>query len=110
MTDCKLCVDAGVCKMKTIITAKDNGMGMVEIKLESDCPNILKLSWVLENEPLSPYGEVEALFSESSIYKMCDERIPHTACPVPGAIIKALEVAGGLGLKRDVSITFMDDE
>ena len=109
MSSCKVCVDAGVCKMKTIITAKDNGMGMVDVTLESDCPNILRLSWVL-TEPLSPYGEVEAEFSESTVYKLCEGRIPHTACPVPSAIIKAIEVAGELGLKRDVSITFLEGE
>ena len=109
MSSCKVCVDAGVCKMKTIITAKDNGMGMVDVTLESDCPNILRLSWVL-TEPLSPYGEVEAEFSESTVYKLGEGRIPHTACPVPSSIIKAIELARELGLRRDVSISFLDDE
>lgn len=108
MTDCKVCVDAGVCKMRTLITAKDNGMGLVEIDIKSDCPNVLKLSWGLE--PMSPYAEVEAEFHKSSIYKLANDRIPHTACPVPGAIVKALEVAGDLGLKRDVTIKFIEDE
>ena len=109
MPDCKVCVDAGVCKMKTLITAKDNGMGMVELDIKSDCPYILKFSWKLE--PVSPYAEVEAEFYKSEIYRLAQEApIPHTACPVPGAIIKAIEVAGDLGLKRDVSIRFIDDD
>ena len=37
---CMVCVDAGVCKMKTLIIAKENDMGMVEIEIKSDCPNI----------------------------------------------------------------------
>lgn len=106
MPDCKVCVDAGVCKMKTLIIAKDNGMGMVDLEIKSDCPNVLKLSWHIE--PVSPYAEVEAEFHKSEIYKLANEAIPHTACPVPGAIIKAVEVAGDLGLKRDVSIRFVD--
>ena len=56
MTDCRVCVDAGVCKMRTLITAKDNGMGLIELDIKSDCPNILKMSWKLE--PMSPYAEV----------------------------------------------------
>ena len=104
--DCRVCVDAGVCKMKTLITAKDNGMGLIEIEIKSDCPNILKMSWKLE--PMSPYAEVEAPFDKSFVYKLAAEAIPHTACPVPAGIIKALEVAGDLGLKRDSSIRFLE--
>ncbi|MDO5853275.1 MAG: hypothetical protein Q4Q62_04335 [Thermoplasmata archaeon] len=105
--ECRVCVDAGVCKMKTLITARDNGMGLIEIDIKSDCPNVLKMSWKLE--PMSPYAEVEAEFSKSSVYKLADEAIPHTACPVPAGIIKALEVAGDLGLKRDSSIRFLQE-
>ncbi len=107
MTDCKICVDAGVCKMKTLITAKDNGMGLIEIDIKSDCPNVLRMSWKLE--PMSPYAEVEAPFDQSSVYKLASDAIPHTACPVPAGIVKALEVAGDLGLKRDSSIHFVEE-
>ena len=108
MTDCRVCVDAGVCKMRTLITAKDNGMGLIELDIKSDCPNILKMSWRLE--PMSPYAEVEAEFSKSTIYKLANDAIPHTACPVPSAMVKALEVAGDLGLKRGVTIEFVPDD
>ncbi len=105
--ECKVCVDGGVCKMKTLIIAKDNGMGLIQIDIKSDCPNVLKMSWKLE--PMSPYAEVEASFMDSSVYKLAAEAIPHTACPVPAGIIKALEVAGDLGLKRDACIHFVQD-
>ena len=58
---------------------------------------------------MSPYAEVEAPFDKSFVYKLAAEAIPHTACPVPAGIIKALEVAGDLGLKRDSSIRFLED-
>lgn len=93
--------------MKTLITARDNGMGLIEIDIKSDCPNILKMSWRLE--PMSPYAEVEAPFDVSTIYKLAADAIPHTACPVPAGIVKALEVAGDLGLKRDSVIHFLED-
>ncbi len=108
MTDCRVCVDAGVCKMRTLITAKDNGMGLIELDIKSDCPNILKMSWRLE--PMSPYAEVEAEFSKSTIYQLANDAIPHTACPVPSAMVKALEVAGDLGLKREAVIRFVEDD
>jgi len=101
--ECKVTVDAGVCKMKTVIIAKANPeTGMVDIELKSDCPSILKMSWGLK--PVCPYTEVEAEMNKTDIYILASERIPHAACPVPCGIIKAIEVAGGLGLKRDVTI------
>lgn len=102
--ECKVTVDAGVCKMKTVILAKSNdSTGMVELEIHSDCPNILKMSWAVQ--PICPYSEVEAAMNETDIYKLASERLPHAACPVPCGMVKAVEVAGGLGLKRNATIT-----
>jgi len=101
--ECKVTVDAGVCKMKTIIIAKPNmDTGMVDIVIQSDCANVLKMSWTLKE--VCPYTEVEAAMNETEIYKAASEAIPHAACPVPCGVVKAVEVAGGLGLKRNVTI------
>ena len=59
---------------------------------------------------MSPYAEVEAEFSKSTIYQLANDAIPHTACPVPSAMVKALEVAGDLGLKREAVIRFVEDD
>jgi len=104
MTDeCKVTIDAGVCKMITVVTAKANpDTGMVDIDIQSDCPNILRMSWSVK--PVCPYTEVEGEMNSTDVYKLASESIPHAACPVPCGMIKAIEVAGGLGLKRDVCI------
>ena len=102
--ECRVMVDSGVCKMRTLITAKED-MGMVNVTIKSDCPNVLKLSWGLK--PICAYTEVEANVYDSDVYRLADSNIPHAACPVPAGIIKAVEVAGGLGLKRDCSIRFV---
>lgn len=101
---CKVTVDAGVCKMKTVITATANDeTGMIELDIQSDCPSILKMSWSIK--PICPYSEIGSSINETEVYKMANEKIPHSACPVPCGIIKAIEVAGGLGIKRNVTIT-----
>ncbi|MCL2148212.1 MAG: hypothetical protein FWH47_02620 [Methanomassiliicoccaceae archaeon] len=101
--ECKVTVDAGVCKMITVITAKSNpDTGMIDIDIQSDCPNVLKMSWSVK--PICPYTEVEAAMNETEIYKYASDALPHAACPVPCGVIKAIEVAGDLGLKRDVTI------
>ncbi|MDR1405372.1 MAG: hypothetical protein LBJ20_07410 [Candidatus Methanoplasma sp.] len=101
--ECKVTVDAGVCKMKTVITAKSNpDSGLVDVDIQSDCPNVLRMSWSVKS--ICPYTEVEEAMNSTEIYRFASESIPHAACPVPCGVIKAIEVAGGLGLKRDVTI------
>jgi hypothetical protein len=102
MAECKVTVDAGVCKMVTIIKAKMNEDGYVELDIDSQCPNVLRMSWGLE--PEFAFMVVEAPMNTTQIYKLASEEIPHAACPVPAAMIKAVEVAGDMGIKRDVSI------
>lgn len=103
MTDqCKVTVDSGVCKMITVIDAKENDMGLIELSIKSDCPHILMMSWNVK--PICAYTEVEAPMCETEVYKLATKYLPHAACPVPCGMIKAIEVAGNLGLKRNVSV------
>lgn len=100
--ECTVTCDAGVCKMKTIIHAIQQDDAMVKLDIESDCHNILKMSWRVQL--VNPYTELEAPMLETNIYKWASETLPHAACPVPCAMIKAVEVASDMGVKRDVEI------
>ena len=102
MGECKATVDAGVCKMATVIKAAVNEDGYVELNIESDCPNVLRMSWGLE--PEFAFMVAESPMNTTQVYKLASEELPHAACPVPSGIIKAIEVAGDLGIKRDVHI------
>ena len=88
--------------MKTVIHAVQQDDMMIRLDIESDCHNILKMSWRIK--PVNPYTEVESKICESDIYRWANEVLPHAACPVPCGMIKAIEVAGDLGIKRDVTI------
>ncbi len=55
-------------------------------------------------EPVNPYTEIESPICESDIYRWATDVLPHAACPVPCALIKAVEVVSDMGVKRDVSI------
>ncbi|MBI4771144.1 MAG: hypothetical protein HY784_12220, partial [Chloroflexi bacterium] len=43
---------------------------------------------------------------ESAVYQSAARHIRHTACPIPAAILKAIEVEVGIALPRDVHIQF----
>ena len=100
--ECTVTVDAGVYKMRTVIHAVQQDDMMIALDMESDCHNVLKMSWRVK--PINPYTEVESKICESDIYRWAGETLPHAACPVPCAMVKAVEVAADLGIKRNVTI------
>lgn len=101
MSDVTITVEAGVCRFKTIISASADEEGSVQLKIKSECPAIRGLEKHLE--PVSIFDAIATPINENPIYVMCGPYVQHAACPVPCALIKASEVAGDLGLKRDVS-------
>jgi hypothetical protein len=45
-------------------------------------------------------------FSENKVYVIGGKTLKHSTCPMPMAVLKGLEVAAGLALKRDVVVAF----
>jgi hypothetical protein len=43
---------------------------------------------------------------DNKLMKKCSEYLPHPACIVPAALVKAAEAACDLGLKKDAGIHF----
>ncbi|MFA6679450.1 MAG: hypothetical protein WCR96_03040 [Candidatus Methanomethylophilaceae archaeon] len=101
MSDVSITIDAGVCRFKTVVNASMTEEGEIAYKIKSECPAIRELGKNLK--PVSMFDAVAIPINENPIYKMCGPYIPHAACPVPCAMVKASEVAVDLALKRDVS-------
>ncbi len=74
----------------------------MRIALSSNCEMVSSM-----NADLSNVDWREALHSlqGSLIYTVASQHISHAACPVPSAVIKAVEVEIGAALPRDVTIT-----
>jgi GH15 family glucan-1,4-alpha-glucosidase len=56
--------------------------------------------------------DMRQLFSNhisNPVYRSAAMHLKHTACPVPGAILKAAEVALGLCVPEDVTISFIKE-
>ena len=97
----KVTVVPGPCNLITKITATSEDMSMANIEISSSCDAVMKLA---ENiKTVDALVEVFSKFDTSIIYKEANV-LPHLACPVPSAIIKAVEVACGLALPCDVTM------
>jgi len=102
--DTVLLLNAGICGFKTKVTATSDG-ATVQYRIESDCPHVSKLNDALDKN-MGAFDPLTMPFSENPVYLACGKALAHSACPVPMALIKAAEVAAGLGLKRSVALDF----
>ena len=99
----RVTVNPGVCGMVSTIDVSRDGQWQVKLIINSDCDMVKELG-----EKLAQIDLRDALKSqaESIVYEWASRVRSHAACPVPMAILKAIEVEAKMALPRPVSITF----
>jgi len=102
-------VFSGICGFKTIIRVEDLGKYKATCIIETGCPNHRKVAKTLETVTINVMDELFRK-GKSQVMQACEGVIPHASCPVPAAILKALEVGVGLALPADATITFIKTE
>ncbi len=100
-------VNAGVCGFITKATAKCGDGQFVELVIDSPCEKIQALSKSLKEagpidafQEISPAGESVILATTRTTLKGCC-----AGCVVPVALFKSMQVAAGLALPSDISIS-----
>jgi hypothetical protein len=93
----------GVCGFQTRIVAQADEMYNVTLEITSDCAQIRQIAAQLQE--ISPFKELRLPLTETTPYRLAASCKAHAACPVPSAIIKAVEVAAGMALPVDVHIS-----
>ncbi len=99
-------VNAGVCGFTAIIKAMPKEGHMAGISMETDCPNLKPME--AELKEADAYKECFARVGESPVFNLARKYCKHAACPVPTAIVKAIEAAAKLALPKDVQIELAD--
>ena len=104
-------VFAGVCGHSAVIEASQIDAAHVQVVITSACdqitamnPDLTRLQWK---------GKGHAVFkrmTESAVYQSAAKHIRHTACPIPAAILKAIEVEVGIAVAKDVTIIFSNSQ
>ena len=99
-------IDAGICGFHTKASAMSEDSQNVVFEVESDCEKILKLADALkEKGPIDAYQEIGTaspsvvLETTRSVLKGCC-----AACAVPVGLFKAMQVAAGLALPKEITI------
>ena len=104
--DAKVTVDAGICGFTTIIKATSADSMNVDLKVASPCEIIKELAEKYQEiTPINAYQEIGPQ-KESQILnvsrKVLVEKGACEACVVPAAVCKAMYIAAGLALPKDV--------
>lgn len=90
--------------MKAKIFVEKRG-SIINVNIESECDDVKAF---LANLKSLDVKDVIKPFVKNRIYEEAAKFIRHPACPIPCAILKAIEVELGLALKRDVHILFLN--
>ena len=95
-------INAGVCGYNTTVTAVRGPGYSVHLSIESECPHVRKIGEeISEVDALQQIGLRGGLPPVlQTAYNLC----AHAACPVPSGLVKAIEVAAGLALAKDVTM------
>lgn len=100
----KVIVDPGICGFDAVLEAIGSN-GVVKLRIESECECVKELAEILTEVSLQDLMG-DHLFTENKVYKNAAKYVRHQSCPIPCAIMKAVEAELGLALKKDVTIKF----
>jgi len=104
-------IDAGACGFRTQGLAQSEDGQHVSLSIQTDCEKIGQLAAALaDRQPLDAYQEIspagESVFMATvrDTLKGCC-----AGCAVPAGLFKAMQVAAGLALPKDISITLVKE-
>ena len=100
-------VDSGACGLSTKIFASSDDMQYAKISITSECTCVNSMA--CELDVLDSFMECFVKICDGQVYKIAKKHLKHAACPVPFAIIKAVEAACGLTRPGSFTITIKEE-
>ncbi len=105
-------IQAGICGFTTNVDASSEDYQNVTLLITSNCEKIQQLAAILQqHNPLDAYLEISS--NSSSIILSSVRKIQTgccAGCVVPAGIFKAMQVAAGLALAKDVELKISREE
>lgn len=96
-------INCGVCGFTINVKAVSDSDHNVKLEINSDCPNYQKIAKELTE--LDAYKEIFAKLHMGKVYEAFAKYSPHPSCPGVSGILKTIEVASGLALAQNVSMS-----
>lgn len=101
-------IQAGICGFVTHVSAESEDQQNVNFGIKSDCEKIEVLAAKLNKiQPIDAFQEISPT-GDNKIMPVVRETLKGccAGCAVPAGIFKAMQVAAGLALPKDISINF----
>lgn len=95
-------VFAGACGFTTVVKVSKIAKMKVRVQVISACQDVRRM-----NDDLAEVDCSRGVFGsmvDSYIYRMASDKLKNSDCPVPCAIIKAVQVELGGAIPKDVTI------
>jgi hypothetical protein len=99
----KVKVASGICGFSTTITTTCDDGQNVAVSYESECSHVLKARDELAS--VDAFHELFKKPADTAVYAALSPNLPHVTCPLYSGFLKAIEVAAGMALPKDVSMT-----
>ncbi len=102
----KVIVNSGACGFTVTITAEKGKDKKVLIALDTACEMVQKM---LADIATVDHRVTLVGFRDNPVYQSAAKHLKHVACPVPSAILKAIEKETGMNVSKDVQIEFVKE-
>jgi len=100
----KVIVHPGICGFDAFLEAKASE-SVVKLEIKSECEDVKDLARVLSEISIQDLMNTKGF--PNKIYDDAARCTRHLSCPIPCAIMKAIEVELGMALKKNVEIKFV---
>lgn len=96
-------IKAGACGFTINVKATGGDNHKVKLEITSDCPNYQKIA--AELDEVDAFQEIFQKLHTGKVYEVFSKHSPHPSCPGLSGMMKSVEVAAGLALPQNASIT-----
>lgn len=96
-------IKAGACGFTITVKAVSEDGHKVNLEITSDCPNYQKIANELVE--VDAFQEIFKKLHMGHVYEVFAKHSPHPSCPGVSGIMKTIEVAAGLALPQNASIS-----
>jgi len=103
----RVIVNSGACGFTVTITVEKRKEKKIAVSLDTACEMVQKMF-----EDIATVDQRVALigFRDNPVYQSAAKHLKHVACPVPSAILKAVETEAGLNVPKNAKIEFVREK